>query len=182
MYFKTFKKVILSMYILILIVKIIKPQFPTLDTTIAEFPAQCFEHNLKTAFNLALNFSGWCILIFFKSKASGTIYKHDMSHLLFWGGRCAGECFFNCTTDYLQFCFRWNILDTRLLLLSCIIRVRTLVKSVWLSVSSYLCPIIRPVICHFPIRLGYFSGYPSNYLSRFCFLCLFPDSHFFAEL
>ena len=65
MYFKTFKKVILSMYILILTVKIIKPQFPTLDTTIAEFPAQCFEHNLKTAFNLALNFSGWCILIFF---------------------------------------------------------------------------------------------------------------------
>ena len=86
MYFKTFKKVILSMYILILTVKIIKPQFPTLDTTIAEFPAQCFEHNLKTAFNLALNFSGWCILIFFKSKASGTIYKHDMSHLLFEGG------------------------------------------------------------------------------------------------
>ena len=73
-----------------------------------------------------------------------------MSHLLFWGGRQAGECFFNCTTDYLQFCFRWNILDTRLLLLSCISRVRTSEKSVWLSVSSYLCPIIRPVICHFP--------------------------------
>ena len=78
---------------------------------------------------------------FFKSKASGTIYKHDMSHLLFWGGR-AGECFFNCTTDYVQFCFRWNILDTRLLLLSCIIRVRTSEKSVWLSVSSYLCPTV----------------------------------------
>ena len=71
---------------------------------------------------------------FFKSKASGTIYKHDMSHLLFWGGRQAGECFFNCTTDYLQFCFRWNILDTRLLLLSCIIRVRNL--------SGYPCPVI----------------------------------------
>ena len=179
---KCFFKPLLQVYVLqkLLKVKIIKPQFfTTLDLLLSALNI----HNLKMAFNLALNFSGWCILIFFfKSKASGTIYKHDMSHLLFWGGRCAGECFFNCTTDYLQFCFRWNILDTRLLLLSCIIRVRTLVKSVWLSVSSYMCPIIRPVICHFPIRLCYFSGYPSNYLSGFCFLCLFPDSHFFAEL
>ena len=178
---KCFFKPLLQVYVLqkLLKVKIIKPQFfTTLDLLLSALNI----HNLKMAFNLALNFSGWCILIFFKSKASGTIYKHDMSHLLFWGGRCAGECFFNCTTDYLQFCFRWNILDTRLLLLSCIIRVRTLVKSVWLSMSSYLCPIIRPVICHFPIRLCYFSGYPSNYMSGFCFLCLFPDSLFFAEL
>ena len=161
--------------------KIIKLQFfTTLDLLLSALNI----HNLKMAFNLALNFSGWCILIlFFLNQRQAELFT-NMTWVIcfFWGGRCAGECFFNCTTDYLQFCFRWNILDTRLLLLSCIIRVRTLVKSVWLSVSSYLCLIIRPVICHFPIRLCYFSGYPSNYLSGFCFLCLFPDSHFFAEL
>ena len=130
---KCFLKPLLQVYVLqkLLKVKIIKPQFfTTLDLLLSALNI----HNLKMAFNLALNFSGWCILIFFKSKASGTIYKHDMSHLLFWGGRQAGECFFNCTTDYLQFCFRWNILDTRLLLLSCIIRVRNL--------SGYPCPVI----------------------------------------
>ena len=128
--------------------KIIKLQFfTTLDLLLSALNI----HNLKMAFNLALNFSGWCILIFFfKSKASGTIYKHDMSHLLFWGGRQAGECFFNCTTDYLQFCFRWNILDTRLLLLSCIIRVRNL--------SGYPCP----VIC-VPLSVQLSVIFPSGY-------------------
>ena len=81
---KCFFKPLLQVYVLqkLLKVKIIKPQFfTTLDLLLSALNI----HNLKMAFNLALNFSGWCILIFFKSKASGTIYKHDMSHLLFEG-------------------------------------------------------------------------------------------------
>ena len=79
---KCFFKPLLQVYVLqkLLKVKIIEPQFfTTLDLLLSALNI----HNLKMAFNLALNFSGWCILIFFKSKASGTIYKHDMSHLLF---------------------------------------------------------------------------------------------------
>ena len=112
-------------------VKIIKPQFfTTLDLLLSALNI----HNLKMAFNLALNFSGWCILIFFQIKGKRNYLQTWHESSAFLRGRQAGECFFNCTTDYLQFCFRWNILDTRLLLLSCIIRVRNL--------SGYPCPVI----------------------------------------
>ena len=61
---KCFFKPLLQVYVLqkLLKVKIIKPQFfTTLDLLLSALNI----HNLKMAFNLALNFSGWCILIFF---------------------------------------------------------------------------------------------------------------------